>query len=152
MDDIKKKRYIRIVSLIALTIFVVTAIALTIYFVQKNDEKNKIEYISGDIGKDIEVTDLIFKVKDFKSTSEGQADGYAKVTISIEIKAKETLDLKLEDFKLGDYAISSQSGFTSHIEKDNNSSFELNYVVKLDQKLLYIIYHNIKIALGEAYA
>ena len=152
MEESKKKKYIRIVSLIALTIFVIVGVALTIYFVQKKDNENKIEYILGEINKPIENEDVILTVKDFKSSSEGQKDGYAKVTIKIEVQAKKDMTILLSDFNLHNYALDSQNGFESELKKDNISAFELNYVVKLDQKLLYIIYNNIKIALGEAYA
>ena len=150
MDTQKKSKIIRIVTFVALTIIVILAIVLTMYFVQKNDEKNNIDYISGEIGKTIENGSYYFKVYDLKS--EGVDEENVRLTIYIEIQAKEDLELNIDDFKLDNYALESQSGFNNSINSGEKLDFQLNYVVKSDNKLLYLIYNNIKIALGEAHA
>ena len=150
MDTQKKSKIIRIVTFVALTIIVILAIVLTMYFVQKNDEKNNIDYINGEIGKTIENGSYYFKVYDLKS--EEASEENVRLTIYIEIQAKEDVELNIDDFKLDNYALESQSGFNNSIKSGEKLDFQLNYVVKCDNKLLYLIYNNIKIALGEAHA
>ena len=146
MEQTKKQKTIRIVGLVVLTILVILGVVLTIYFVQKADK-----VISGGIRQEIDTKNYTFKVTNFVCDRTGQADGYTKATISIEIKAKKNIKVDLSKFSLGEYTLLSEEGFKESIKKDDISQFELNYVVKVDQKLLYIIYNNIKIALGEAY-
>ena len=146
MEQTKKQKTIRIVSLIVLTILVIVGVVLTIYFVQKADT-----IIAGEIGKDIETKDYTFKVTNFVCDNTDQETGFTKATITIEIKAKKNIKVNLSKFALGDYTLLSADGFKDSLKKGDISQFELNYVVKVDQKLLYIIYNNIKIALGEAY-
>ena len=146
MEQTKKQKTIRIVGLVVLTILVILGVVLTIYFVQKADK-----VISGDIRQEIDTKNYTFKVTNFVCDRTEQADGYTKATISIEIKAKKNIKVDLSKFILGEYTLLSEEGFKESIKKDDISQFELNYVVKVDQKLLYIIYNNIKIALGEAY-
>ncbi len=148
MEQTKKQKTIRIVGLVVLTILVILGVFLTIYFVQKADNK---EYLTGEVGQEIDAGDYTFKVTNFVCDNQDRVDGCTKATISIEIKAKKNLKVKLSKFKLGEYTLLSEEGFKESIKKDDISQFELNYVVKVDQKLLYIIYNNIKIALGEAY-
>ena len=146
MEQTKKQKTIRIVSLIALTILVIVGVVLTIYFVQKADT-----IIVGEIGKEIENKDYTIKVTNFVCDNTDQETGFTKATITIEMKAKKNIKVNLSKFALGDYTLLSADGFKESLKKGDISQFELNYVVKVDQKLLYIIYNNIKIALGEAY-
>ena len=57
MEQQKKQKTIRIVSLVALTILVIVGVVLTMYFVQKADNK---EYIQGVIGQEIDTKDYVF--------------------------------------------------------------------------------------------
>ena len=150
MEETKKKKVIRIVTFVALTIVVILAVVLTMYFVQKNDKDKKIEYITGDINQTIENGSYNYKVYDLKSYQ--VEEGKARLVISIEIEAKEDLALNLSDFKVENYALESESGFKNSLNSGEKLDFQLNYVVKLDHKLLYLIYNNIKINLGEAHA
>ena len=87
MEETKKKKVIRIVTFVALTIVVILAVVLTMYFVQKNDKDKKIEYITGDINQTIENGSYNFKVYDLKSYQ--VEEDKARLVISIEIEAKE---------------------------------------------------------------
>ena len=150
MEAQKKKKVFRIGVFVALTIVVILAVVLTMYFVQKAEDKTKIEYKIGDVGTTIENGAYNFKVKDLKP--DPIDDDHVKLQIYIEIEPNEDLNLNLADFKLSDYTLESQSGFNSSIKSGEKIEFQLNYVVKLDQELLYLIYNNIKIRLGEAHA
>ena len=149
MDTQKKSKIIRIVSLIALTVIVIAGIVLTVFFVQKT-EPPTIKYINGEVNKTIELDEYNFIVS--KLNFEGVDDENVKMTITISIEAKEDTKIFIEDFKVNNYELESQSGFKETINSGEILEFQLNYVVKLDQELLYLIYNNIKIALGEAHA
>ncbi|MCR4875054.1 MAG: hypothetical protein K5923_04925 [Clostridia bacterium] len=148
MEDKKQKR-IRIIGLITLTILVVVGVILAIYFTQKKDNESQIEYINTEIKKVVEQDDYDFKVYDFKTTLDGQEEGSAYVSVYLTITAKKDINIALSDFSLGNYAIKSQNGFKNELKEGESLSFELNYVVKSNQELLYLIYKNIKVALGQ---
>jgi len=147
MSNDKKQTAIRIVGFIALTILVIVGVILTIYFVQKAEDNSKIEYINGQIGTRMELGDSYFTVTDFKTISKDSEK--AIVQVEVKIEAKESTSLSLSNFSLDSGTFLTEEGFKESLEKDEILTFELNYVVKLDNSLLYLIYKNFKIALGE---
>ena len=147
MSNDKKQTAIRIVGFIALTILVIVGVILTIYFVQKAEDNSKIEYINGQIGTRMELGDSYFTVTDFKTISKDSEK--AIVQVEVKIEAKESTSLSLSNFSLDGGTFLTEEGFKESLEKDEILTFELNYVVKLDNSLLYLIYKNFKIALGE---
>ena len=147
MSNDKKQTAIRIVGFIALTILVIVGVILTIYFVQKAEDNSKIEYINGQIGTRMELGDSYFTVTDFKTISKDSEK--AIVQVEVKIESKESTSLSLSNFSLDSGTFLTEEGFKESLEKDEILTFELNYVVKLDNSLLYLIYKNFKIALGE---
>ena len=151
MEQTKKQKTIRIVGFIALTILIVVGVILTIYFVQKADEaKNpQIDYIKGQINQKMESNDCYFTVTNFKTLSIDEQKSKANVQVEVKIEARQDMNLSITNFALDSGSYVSQEGFKETLEKDEILTFELNYVVKLDNSLLYLIYKNFKIALGE---
>ncbi len=147
MSNDKKQTAIRIVGFIALTILVIVGVILTIYFVQKAEDDSRIEYVKGQIGTRMELGDSYFTVTDFKTISKDSEK--ALVQVEVKIEAKESTSLSLSNFSLDSGTFLTDEGFKESLEKDEILTFELNYVVKLDNSLLYLIYKNFKIALGE---
>ena len=144
MEQIKKQKYLRIVGLVTLTILVVVGVVLAIYFTQKNDT-----IITGQIGQRIVQEKYDFTVTNFTTDKESLKDGYYICTTYITIEAKKDMKISLKDFSLNGYELKEANGFKEKIKKGENLSFELNWVVKEDKELLYLIYKNLKIALGE---
>ena len=144
MEQTKKQKYIRIVGLITLTILVVVGVVLAIYFTQKNDT-----VIAGQIGQKIEQDKYTFEVTSFKTNKETLDNGYVQCTTYITIEAKKDMKISLKDFSLNGNELKEAVGFKEKLKKGENLSFELNWVVKEDKELLYLIYKNLKIALGE---
>ena len=149
MEQAKKQKTIRIVGFIALTILVIVGVFLTIYFVQKAETDTQIEYIKGQIKKVNETADCYFTVTDFKTISKDVDNNKAEVQVEIKVEAKKDMNLSLSDFGFDTGTYLSNVGFKETLEKGEILTFELNYVVKLDNSLLYLIYKNFKIALGE---
>ena len=148
MEDKKQKR-IRVIGLITLTVLVIVGVILAVYFTQKNENDNKIEYINTEIGKIVECDAFDFRVTNFTYTSEGQDEGNVSLNVFVTIDAKQDMHLSLSDFSLNNSAVKAQNGFKNDINQGESLSFELNYVVKSNQELLYLIYKNIKVALGQ---
>ena len=148
MEDKKQKR-IRVIGLITLTVLVIVGVILAVYFTQKKENEGTIEYIKTSIGKTVEQDAYDFKVYDFKTSTDGQEEGEIFASVYITITAKQDINLTLSDFSLGNYALKAQNGFKNDIKQGESLSFELNYVVKSNQELLYLIYKNIKVALGQ---
>ncbi len=152
MDNVKKQKVLRIVGLVVVTILVVVGIFLTIYFVQKSENEkkaNQIEYIQSEINKVVEQDGFNFIVKDMKILSQDEDEGTINIQLTIEIEAKEDMSISYTDFSIENSTYLSQNGLKDTISKGESLTFELNWVVKSSNKLLYLIYKNIKIALGQ---
>ncbi|MBE5763417.1 MAG: hypothetical protein E7338_04265 [Clostridiales bacterium] len=145
MENTKKQKVIRIVGLVTLTILVIVGVILTVYFVQKADNSKVI----GQIGQTIEQDNYNYTVTNFKINKETATDEYVEVTTYITMEAKKNISVKIKDFSLNNYELKDAVSFPEKINKGEKASFELNWVVKKDSELLYLIYKNIRIALGE---
>lgn len=148
MEQEKKLKWIRIVGLITLTILVIVGVVLTMYFIQKKDTKEVVQYTQKQIGDAVEFDGYTYLVKDFKVLGEN-ADDTSDVQIEIEIEATKDINISLDDFKLVEGTLQSHGGFNGEINSGDKITFKLIYVVKTDNKLLYLIYKNIKTALGQ---
>ena len=145
MENTKKQKVIRIVGLVTLTILVIVGVILTIYFVQKAENSK----VTGQIGQTIEQDNYYFTVTNFKTNKDSVDGDYIEVTTYITMEAKKNISVKIKDFSLNDYELKDAVSFPEKINKGEKASFELNWVVKKDSELLYLIYKNIRIALGE---
>lgn len=149
MGQKKKEKVLRIVGLVALTIIIIVGVVLTIYFVQKNSDEQVINYTSGEINQLIEKGSFNFKVINFETISQNVDAGESEVKVTVEIRANEDISLSINDFNLNQYAYASQENFKNSLNKDETLSFSVNYVVKTNKELLFFIYKDIKISLGQ---
>ena len=98
---VKAKRNI---GLIALTVIVVVAIILVVYFVQKNEDDGKLKF--GHIGQVVSTSKADIRVIDWRKVED--VDGYTVVDgkciylMKIEIKAKKNIRVSSSKFEIKD--------------------------------------------------
>ena len=154
MMDEKKQKRIRIVGLVVLTILVIVGIVLTIYFVQKNDSKNneKKDYIKAQINQTVSLEKIDFTVTgvEFEPFN---SEGLISMWVTVRIDAKEFFTDSLLSYQLRNVDEPyGQEGHKDYLYSGESSTFKVNFVVKDNQELLYLIYAGkIEIALGEAH-
>ena len=99
--SVKAKRNI---GLIAITVAVVVAIILVIYFVQKNDEDKKL--VTGAIGQTVSTSQADICVKDMSilQSVDGLTaeDGKCFLQVTVEIKANKKIRLSSDKFEIKD--------------------------------------------------
>ena len=152
MEQAKKQKTIRIVGFIALTILVIVGVVLTVYFVQKGETNTKKGYINTQICQTVSLDKIDFTVTNI-AFEPSYAEDVISVNLTINIDAKENYRDSLYNYGLSNGCEPfGEEGHKEALKAGESSTFKVNFVVKDNQELLYLIYAGkIKVALGEAH-
>ena len=147
---VKAKRNI---GLVVVTIAVVVAIILIVYFVQKSDEDKKLKY--GHIGQVVSTSQADICVKDW--TVVADADGYTVgegkciYLLKVEIKANKNIRVSSSKFEVKDGKNLTAEGIQreEYFKGGRSETFEILYEVESNRiESYYLEAFGVKIDLG----
>ena len=153
--SIKAKRNI---GLIAVTIAIVVAIILVVYFVQRNEDDGKLK--TGAIGQVVSTSQADICVKDMRILQSiddiTAGDGKCFLLLSVEIKANKKLTLSSGKFEVKDgiNLTADGKGFIAldgetTLRKGESKTFNLLYEVEYNRAESYFLYaYGARIDLG----
>lgn len=147
----------RNIGLIVLTLAVVLAVFLIVFFVNKADENNQIK--DAHIGQQLESKKLSFKVNDMKIKNSFAdivaSDGKCLMVVNVTATAKKDVELKRQDFSIekGEqkYSESEEYNLLDSINLKSGQSVEFYLVFEVAQNQMasfYLTAYNYKIDLG----
>ena len=149
----------RNIGLIALTVVVVVAIILVIYFVQKNENDGKLKY--GHIGQVVSTSKADICVKEWRKAEDVEGytikDGKCVYLLKVEIKAKKNIRVSSSKFEIKDSKNLTAEGikrFSSgdetlqviacereeYFKSGRSETFEILYEVEDNRVVSYFLY------------
>ena len=140
----------RNIGLVVITLAIVVAIILVIYFVQKNDDDNKLR--TGAIGDTVSTSQADIHVTSMSMTNYEDGlfaeDGKCFLVLSVEIKANKKITVSSDKFEVKD-GKNLTAEDESVLKKGKSKSFRLVYEVERNRIASYFLYaYGARIDLG----
>ncbi|MDE7079192.1 MAG: DUF4352 domain-containing protein [Clostridia bacterium] len=144
----------RNIGLVVLTLVLIVAIILIVYFVQKSDSESKLK--TGAVGQTVSTSQADVCVKELRvaqSVGEVEAnDGKCFLLVRVEITANKKIKASSVDFEVKD-GVNVTNGYTSHnghsfmvdaieytLKKGESETFDLIFEVESERAESYYLY------------